>query len=440
MTEREASIYRELPQTIPDVPGSDQGYPSLPHDSTAGTIGAVTQVSTSSPTRAPFGIGRSDDRMIAGICGGLGARTGLEVVYVRAAFLVLGLLWGLGVILYLAAWAATIDLPSIEDSGEPVAAPAGRQSHVGAGLLLLAALILIRSVGVWPGDQVVWPLAAIVFGSAFLLDQRGIDSRDFLTSLVDPGDNSMRRRSIVGVVLLVAGLSIFGSVAVPQIGATILAVLITGIGLSVLFGPWIWRLANDLGAERSERVRQEERAEMAAHLHDSVLQTLALIQRTEDPKRMVTLARGQERELRRWLYDRVPDAGTASLSVLLQSTVDRIEADFDLPIDLVIAGGDVEGDLVGPLVSATGEALTNAAKQSGAGKISVYAEISSEAVDVWVSDQGHGFEVEAVAPDRRGIADSIVGRIQRHGGTATITSEIGEGTEVHIHFQRQEPQ
>ena len=400
----------------------------------------MTQVSTPSPTRAPFGIRRSDDRMIAGICGGLGARTGLEVVYVRAAFVVLGLLWGLGVILYLAAWAATIDLPSIEDSGEPAAAPADRQSHIGAGLLLLAGLILIRSVGVWPGDQVVWPLAAIVFGSAFLLDQRGIDSRDFLTSLVDPGDNSMRRRSIVGVVLLVAGLSIFGSVAVPQIGATILAVLITGIGLSVLFGPWVWRLANDLGAERSERVRQEERAELAAHLHDSVLQTLALIQRTEDPKRMLTLARGQERELRRWLYDRVPEAGTASLSVLLQSTVDRVEADFDLPIDLVIAGGDVEGDLVGPLVSATGEALTNAAMHSGAGKVSVYAEISSEAIDVWVADQGSGFDVAAVASDRRGISDSIVGRIQRHGGTATITSELGEGTEVHLHFQRQEPE
>jgi signal transduction histidine kinase len=306
--------------------------------------------------------------------------------------------------------------------------------------LLLAVLILIRSVGLWPGHQVVLPLAAIVFGSAFLLDQRGIDSRDFLTSLVDPGDSSMRRRSIVGVVLLVAGLSIFGSVAVPQIGATILAVLITGVGLSVLFGPWIWRLANDLGAERSERVRQEERAEMAAHLHDSVLQTLALIQRTEDPKRMVTLARGQERELRRWLYDRVPEAGTASLSVLLQSTVDRIEADFDIPINLVIAGGEVEGDLVGPLVSATGEALTNAAKHSGAAKISVYAEVSEDAVDVWVADQGRGFDVAAVASDRRGISDSIVGRVQRHGGTATITSEIGEGTEVHLHFQRQEPQ
>lgn len=440
MTQREASIYRELPSTVPDVPGLGQGYPSLPHESTAGTIRAVTQVSTSSPTRAPFGIRRSDDRMIAGICGGLGARTGLEVVYVRAAFVVLGFVWGLGVILYLAAWAATIDLPSIEDSGEPVVEPADRQTHIGAGLLLLAGLILIRAVGVWPGDQVVWPLGAIVFGSAFLLDQRGIDSRDFLTSLVDPGDNSMRRRSIVGVVLLVAGLSIFGSVAVPQIGATILAVLITGVGLSVLFGPWIWRLANDLGAERSERVRQEERAEMAAHLHDSVLQTLALIQRTEDPKRMVTLARGQERELRRWLYDRVPEAGTASLSVLLQSTVDRIEADFDIPIELVIAGGDLEGDLVGPLVSATGEALKNAAKHSGAAKVSVYAEISTDAVDVWVADQGNGFDVAAVASDRRGIADSIVGRVQRHGGTATITSEVGEGTEVHLHFQRQEPQ
>ncbi len=440
MTQRGASIYRELPHTDPYVPGLGQGYPSLPHDATAGTIRAVTQVSTSSPTRAPLGIRRSDDRMIAGICAGLGSRTGLEVVYVRAAFVVLGLVWGLGVILYLAAWAVTIDLPSLEESGEPPAAPADRQTHIGAGLLLLAGLILIRSVGIWPGDQVVGPLGAIVFGAAFLLDQRGIDSRDFLTSLVDPGDNSMRRRSIVGVVLLVAGLSIFGSVAVPQIGATILAVLITGVGLSVLFGPWIWRLANDLGAERSERVRQEERAEMAAHLHDSVLQTLALIQRTEDPKRMVTLARGQERELRRWLYDRVPEAGTASLSVLLQSAVDRIEADFDLPIDLVIAGGDLEGDLVGPLVAATGEALTNAAKHSGAGKVSVYAEISTDAVDVWVADQGHGFDVAAVAPDRRGISDSIVGRVQRHGGTATITSEVGEGTEVHLHFQRQEPQ
>jgi signal transduction histidine kinase len=374
---------------------------------------------------------------VAGICSGLSAVSGIAVVYVRAAFIVLSLVWGLGVVLYFAAWASTIDLPTVEAAGVEPAPEADRRTHLGAGLMGLAGLIMVRSIGIWPGDEVFWPASAIVFGAAFLLDQRGIDSRDFLASLVDPRDSSMRRRSIVGVVLLVVGLAIFGSSAVPQIGTTVLAVAVTGIGVSVLFGPWIWRLANDLGTERSERARQEERAEMAAHLHDSVLQTLALIQRTEDPKRMVTLARGQERELRRWLYDRAPEAGTSALSVVLQSTVDRLEADFDIPIELVVAGGDVEGDLVGPLVAATGEAIANAAKHSGAPKVSVYAEVSADAVDVWVADQGKGFDVGTVGGDRRGISDSIVGRMRRHGGAAVITSELGEGTEVHLHMERE---
>jgi signal transduction histidine kinase len=408
----------------------------IAHDGLEWNDTGVTDATAATPPRAPFGLRRSDDRLIAGIAGGLRATTGIEVVYIRAAFLVLALVWGLGVVLYVAAWAATIDLPTVDDKSEELAPPADRQTHVGAGLMLLAALITVRAIGIWPGDGLLWPAAAIVFGSAFLLDQRGIDSRDFLSSLVDPKDSSMRRRSIVGVVLLVAGLAIFASSAVPQLGTTLLAVVITGVGLSVLFGPWIWRLANDLGAERSERVRQEERAEMAAHLHDSVLQTLALIQRTEDPKRMLTLARHQERELRRWLYDRAPNAGTGSLSVLLQATVDRVEADLDMPVELVIAGGDVEGDLVAPLVAATGEALANAAKHSGAGRVSVYAEVSTDAIDVWISDQGKGFEVDDVEDDRRGIADSIVGRMRRHGGAATVASEPGEGTEVHLHIGR----
>lgn len=396
----------------------------------------MTSTAASSPGRAPFGLRRSEDRLLAGICGGISARTGIATVYVRAAFLVLSLVWGLGVVLYVAAWASTLDLPTVEAAGEPSSPPAGRQTHLGAGLMLLAALIVVRSIGIWPGDGVFWPAAAIVFGSAFLLDRQGIDSRDFLTSLLDPRDASTRRRSIVGVVLLIAGLGMFASTAVPQLGVSFLAAAITGIGVTVLFGPWIWRLAKDLGVERSARIRQEERAEMAAHLHDSVLQTLALIQRTDDPKRMVTLARGQERELRRWLYDRAPEAGTGSLSVVLQSTVDRLEADFDVPIDLVVAGGDVEGDLVSPLAAATGEAIANAAKHSGAAKISVYVEVSTDAVDVWVADQGKGFDPGTVADDRRGIADSIVGRMRRHGGTASITSETGEGTEVHLHVER----
>ena len=399
----------------------------------------MTETVASTPPRGPFGIRRSEDRLIAGICGGLSASTGIAVVYVRAAFIALGLVWGLGIILYVAAWAATIDLRTFEESGDAPAPPADRSTHLGAGMILLAGLIMVRAIGIWPGDELFWPAAAIVFGAAFLLDQRGIDSRDFLASLVDPRDSSMRRRSIVGIVLLVAGLAIFGGSAVPELGTTLLAVVVTGVGVSVLFGPWIWRLANDLGAERSERVRQEERAEMAAHLHDSVLQTLALIQRTEDPKRMLTLARHQERELRRWLYDRAPDATTGSLSVMLQSAVDRLEADFDIPVDLVIAGGEVQGDLVTPLVSATGEAIANAAKHSGASKVSVYAEVSPDAVDVWIADQGVGFDVDAVNGDRRGLSDSIIGRMRRHGGSATITSEAGEGTEVHLHMERETP-
>ncbi|MEX2653896.1 MAG: PspC domain-containing protein, partial [Acidimicrobiia bacterium] len=135
-----------------------------------------------SPTRAPFGIRRSDERMIAGICGGLGAATGIAVVYVRAAFVVLGLVWGLGVVLYVAAWAATIDLPTIEQADDEPVDPANRHTHLGAGLMLLAGLIMMRAIGIWPGDELLWPSAAIVFGAAFLLDQRGIDSRDFLTS------------------------------------------------------------------------------------------------------------------------------------------------------------------------------------------------------------------------------------------------------------------
>lgn len=374
--------------------------------------------------------------MVAGICGGIAATTGIASVYVRAGFVVLSLVWGLGAILYIAAWATTIDLATVEESDEVLPQPASRQAHLGAGAILLSALIVLRGIGIWPGDGMFWPAAAIVVGAAFLLDQRGIDSRDFLSSLVDPGDSSTRRRSIVGIVLLVVGLAMFGSSAVPQIGTTVLAVAVTGIGLTLLFGPWMWRLAKDLGDERSERVRQEERAEMAAHLHDSVLQTLTLIQRTEDPKRMVTLARHQERELRRWLYDRAPNAGTGSLSVLLQTTVDRLEADFDVPVDLVIAGGDVEDDFVVPLAAATGEAIANAAKHSGAAKISVYVEVSPEAVDIWVADQGSGFDLSEVGEDRRGISDSIVGRIRRHGGTAEVVSEPGEGTEVHLHMER----
>jgi signal transduction histidine kinase len=168
-----------------------------------------------------------------------------------------------------------------------------------------------------------------------------------------------------------------------------------------------------------------------------VLQTLALIQRTDDPRRMATLARGQERELRRWLYERSPHDGSAVLSSALQAVAERVETDHDVPVEVVTVGDAPVDDRVQSLVQAAGEAITNAARHSGARRVSVYAEVSDGAVEVWVADQGDGFELEAVPADRRGISESIVGRMRRHGGSAEVVAEPGEGTEVHLVLPRE---
>jgi signal transduction histidine kinase len=174
---------------------------------------------------------------------------------------------------------------------------------------------------------------------------------------------------------------------------------------------------------------------MAAHLHDSVLQTLALIQRTDDRRRMVTLARAQERELRAWLFGVQATAGYR-LSAALTELGARVEADHDVPVEVVTVGDAGMDDRLQALVAAAGEAVVNAARHSGAPSVSLYTEVGEEAVEVWVSDQGKGFDPAAVPPDRRGISQSVVGRMQRHGGSATVTSTVGEGTEVYLRLPR----
>ena len=223
-----------------------------------------------------------------------------------------------------------------------------------------------------------------------------------------------------------------GSIDVlERLGAVALATLITGAGLLLLFGPWIWRLAGDLTRERRERIRSEERAEMAAHLHDSVLQTLSLIQRSSEPDEMSMLARAQERELRSWLYGAGP-AGGDRLGAALGAAASRIEADHRVPIEVVTTGDDPEmTEPLQALVQAAGEAMTNAAKHSGAAQISVYAEAGEQGVEVWVSDQGSGFDPDDIPKERLGIRESIVARMGRAGGTAEISS-TDEGTEVHL--------
>ena len=235
---------------------------------------------------------------------------------------------------------------------------------------------------------------------------------------------------LLGLGLVGGGMVAFLGLndALVGAGSVLLAVGVTLAGALVVGGPWIVRLVAQTRAERRERIRSEERAEMAAHLHDSVLHTLALIQKAEAPGAVVGLARAQERQLRAWLNGQDPEA--ADLRSALEDTVGRVEREHAVRVDLVIVGDVALDERVQALVAAIGEAATNAARHAGTGKASVYVEVEPEHIRAYVRDEGSGFVPEAVPADRRGISESITGRMQRQGGSATIVTEPGEGTEV----------
>lgn len=368
---------------------------------------------------------RRSERVVAGVCGGLADSLGIPAVYVRAAFITLGTIWGLGGLIYLALWLVTLD--RVEDT-EP--AEIDPTQAVGLGLVFAGAMVMLAFMGWWPNPAVVLTAGTLAFGTAFLTDTSKAGP---LAALMDPSvDRPGRVRIILGMGFLIGGLAIFTTSVggVFEFGLVFLAVSLTGLGLVVAFGPWVRRLVHDLGEERSERVRQEERAEVAAHLHDSVLQTLALIQRSDDPGRMAMLARHQESELRDWLYGNVPLDGVDLVSTALKQTAAKVESDFQVPIDVVVVGDHPITDNTKPLIAASSEALVNAAKHSGAERISLYVEVEEDQLTVFVTDQGKGFELAQVGADRKGISDSIMSRLERAGGYAEVMSEPGEGTEV----------
>ena len=182
-----------------------------------------------------------------------------------------------------------------------------------------------------------------------------------------------------------------------------------------------------LAAERAAAARERERAETAAHLHDSVLQTLALIQRrAEDPAAVRTLAREQEGGLRAWLSGQESGEGTAA--ALLRKRCGEVERDHAVPVEVVVRGDQPLDEAVAALAAAAAEAVRNAAVHSGAGRVSVYAEFGG-APAVFVRDRGRGFDPGAVPADRRGIAESIQGRLERHGGSALLHTAPGQGAE-----------
>ena len=243
---------------------------------------------------------------------------------------------------------------------------------------------------------------------------------------------------VVGVLLVAAGAGLYltgNESSDPRRGLVALAAVLAGLAL--MGGPWWWRLSRELAAERQERIRAQERDEVAAHIHDSVLQTLALIQRSANqPRTVASLARQQERELRAWLYGDPNPAPEQSVAAALQRASDEIEDLHGVVVETVEVGDCPVDDGLRALVQSSREALANAARHSGADSVSVYLEVEPHQVTVFVRDRGVGFDPDGVPADRRGIVESIVGRMNRHGGKAAVRSQPGEGTEVELVMPR----
>jgi signal transduction histidine kinase len=377
--------------------------------------------------------------VIAGVAGGLAERLRIDALVLRLAFVVLAFAGGAGVVAYLALFLA-MGWPAPGDGPEGPATPprtTARQA-VAVGLVVGGILLICRRAGLWFGDGVVWPAALAVLGSAVIWTRGDGAHRARRLPMSDLLDGQGARiRASVGVGLFALGAWALLSSTNVFANAP-LAVAAVLLGLAVLAGPWVWRLVRQAADERRERIRQEERAEMAAHLHDSVLQTLALIQRAEEPREMVALARGQERELRTWLYGTTASV-PGSLSAALDEVAAEVERTHRTRIEVVMVGDCVVEDGVRALVHACREALVNAARHSGARGVSVYVEVEEDQVTAFVRDQGVGFSRARIPADRHGIAESIEGRMERNGGVAVIESEPGVGTEVRLRIPRRRP-
>lgn len=397
---------------------------------------ATTSEAPAGPARHQFLSGRltrsTDDRVIAGVGGGIAARLGIPAPYVRAALVSLSLAGGIGLILYAVVW---IGAPDDQRYGSMVTADraASPQQQLGLGLAFAAVLLILQSIGLW-FDGLVWPVTLLAFGGALVWERSSAESRTRLTSMANAGKPRSRVQIVVGASLMGAGVVVIltSFESFQSLGPVALAVLLTAVGFMLVFGPWVLGLFDDLTTERRARIRSEERAEVAAHLHDSVLQTLALIQRSDDPQHIATLARAQERDLRSWLFAPDRDHAGETVGEAVTAAAAKIEAAFDVPIEVVVVGDRPAVGDSPALIAAAGEAMANAAQHSEARQVSVYVECTDEGVEAWITDQGKGFDLDAVGADRKGIAESIRARMDRSGGTADIVSSEGGGTEVHL--------
>jgi len=391
-----------------------------------------------------------DAGWLGGVAAGVARRFGVDVSLVRLAFVVATAAGGVGLAAYALGW---LVIPAGDSGPTRVRIRTGRAAvevALGTGLLLLAVLLTFRALGIWFSDALVWPLVLVASGGA-LIWRQSTAAREPAPATQRTPEEIVRtegRRAAVaisrtglGIALVVAAGFVFLQ-ATGALGAArdvLLAVIAAVVVLGVIFAPWIVRLVRSLTQERAERIRSQERAEVAAHLHDSVLQTLAMVQRRAgDPSEVAALARRQERELRAWLADRPAPGQSARLAAALEAAAAEVEESQGVPVEVVVVGDRELDSRHEAIVAAAREAMTNAAKFGGGSPVDVYAESSDSRTQVFVRDRGPGFDAAAVPPDRRGVRESILGRMERHGGRGRITSSPGAGTEVELMLEERQ--
>jgi signal transduction histidine kinase len=402
--------------------------------STAPPAGPAERLPDGGAPRPPLVRPRSG-RLLAGVASGTAAHLRLDPMAVRVVFVALALT-GIGVVAYALLW---LTMPvAAADGGAAEAGIVGqrpsRRQLLGLALLAFVAVGLVSRLASFGGSEIVLPLVLAGIGMAVIWRQLDADPRESLTR------GTARWGLVGGVVLGVAGVTLLlattGQLANARNGFTATVVILVGIALAT--APLWRRLLDSRNAERAALIRSEERAAVAAHLHDSVLQTLALIQRhAGDPTVVGRLARSQERELRAWLYEPTVATG-GTWAGLVARLVAEVEADHAVTVDPVVVGDLPVDDAVATLGQAAKEAVVNAAKHSGAASVSLYSEVTAGTVTVFVRDRGTGFDPTTVPTDRRGLRDSVVGRLTRLGGTANVRSAPGEGTEVELCLPRGE--
>ena len=394
-----------------------------------------------------------EDRLLGGVAAAIARWRCFNVTTVRIGFVLLSLFTGgMGIAVYTGAWLFMPTSAGDGTGGPSIWAKARSDSRgiaLAAGLAALTAVVLlitgVLNVG-WFGGW-GWPQLLSVAALTLIWRNAPPEEQATLRRMAEPlgaaTASATGNKWSVGRIVVALGLMIGGGgwLASDHIEIGLLrplgAMLLMIAGVVILLGPWWLRIARDLAVERQARVRAQERIEIASRIHDSVLQTLALIQRrAEDPQKVIQLARAQERELRSWLFDPASVAGDLTFAGGVRQIQQDVEERYGVQVEAVTVGDcPVDSDLEA-LLAAAREATVNAAKWSGATVISVFAEVEPSAVAVVVRDRGKGFDPEAVSGDHHGIAESIHGRMARHRGTAAVVSATGEGTKVTLTVSR----